>query len=99
MELWIRSQDKEILMLINTIAIAKDEVGSIIGYGIDGKIKVELGTYATKERALEVLDEIQRTIAKNQSLISLMQNFTDLKGNEEGVAQIFKDMIYEMPEE
>lgn len=57
-----------------------------------------MGTYKTKERALEVLDEIQRTIAKNQSLISLMHNFTDLKGNEEGVAQIFKDMIYQMPE-
>ena len=69
----------------------------IHGY-INSETHFWLGNYKTKERALEVLDEIQRTIAKNQSLISLMHNFTDLKGNEERVAQIFKDMIYQMPE-
>ena len=62
MDLWIRSQDKELLMLINTLALAEDEIGSIIGYGIDGKMKSKIGEYKTKERALEVLDEIQRKI-------------------------------------
>lgn len=65
---------------------------------VDNVGRQTIGEYKTKERALEVLDEIQRTIAKNQSLISLMHNFTDLKGNEECVAQMFKDMIYQMPE-
>lgn len=62
MNLWIRSQDKEILMLVNTVCLAEDEDGTIIAIGIDGKIKIAIGKYKTKERALEVLDEIQETI-------------------------------------
>lgn len=95
MGLWIRSQDRTTLIRSYEIYIAEYGKDS---YVIRAKRTSHiLGAYKTIERALEVLDEIQRTIAKNQSLISLMHNFTDLKGNEEGVAQIFKDMIYEMP--
>lgn len=90
----MRSQDKECLLKTNRVDI--DTNGrTIMVNGFESII----GIYKSKERALEILDEIQRTITRNQSLISLMHNFTDLKGNEEGVAQIFKDMIYEMPEE
>lgn len=98
MELWIRSQNKTILSKAHDLVIRedRDENNETNYFIVD---TYTLGIYKTKERALEVLDEIQRTIAKNQSLISLMHNFTDLKGNEEGVAQIFKDMIYEMPKE
>lgn len=95
MNLWVRSQDKENLIPIkNPICVYDNK----IIYKESASYVITIGEYKTKERALEVLDEIQRTIAKNQSLISLMHNFTDLKGNEEGVAQIFKDMIYQMPE-
>lgn len=62
MDLWIRSQDSECLMIINTFVIPEDDKNSILGYGVDGKIKLVLGTYETKERALEVLDEIRETI-------------------------------------
>ncbi len=68
MDLWIRSQDRETLMIIHTLTLATDELGTIIGYGIDGKIKVSLGTYKTKERALEVLDEIQERVDFNIKL-------------------------------
>lgn len=62
MELWIRSQDKEKLMLIDYV--------KYIGYFYDeeeqehciGTYMFVLGTYKTKERALEVLDEIQKYI-------------------------------------
>ena len=54
MELWIRSQDKLALTKINSIGIEYDK--KLVGYG---KICVKLGEYKTKERALEVLDEIQ----------------------------------------
>ena len=54
MELWIRSQDRIALTKINSIGIEYDK--KLVGYG---KICVKLGEYATKERALEVLDEIQ----------------------------------------
>ena len=74
MELWIRSQDKENLIKANFISVRHiyhqeeitdnfgrikefkkgDYKGSVIN--VDN---VNLGTYKTKERALEVLDEIQ----------------------------------------
>lgn len=60
--------------------------------------EIFLGEYKTKKRALKVLDEIENKIAQNQALIFLMQNFTDLKGNEEKIGKLFKDTIYEMPE-
>ena len=57
MELWIRSQDKRILQKVNNIYLdANYEDKRISTYDGDN---VELGTYKTKERALEVLDEIQ----------------------------------------
>ena len=51
MVLWVRSQDKKALIPINKMITNTCEV---LFY--DGII---LGTYETKERALEVLDEIQ----------------------------------------
>ena len=62
MELWVRSQDK--IRLIKTEHL-------IVGGTYENEIKEEsdvfstsLGTYKTKERALEVLDEIQHYMAK-----------------------------------
>ncbi len=57
MELWIRSQDRLALTKINSIGIEYDK--KLVGYG---KICVKLGEYETKERALEVLDEIQKIL-------------------------------------
>jgi hypothetical protein len=54
MELWVRSQDKEILLKVNELEI---EANMIIAF--DNSKYQCLGTYKTKERALEVLDEIQ----------------------------------------
>lgn len=62
MNLWIRSQDKESLLLINTMTVANDDSSVILGYGIDGKIKLPIGRYKSKERVLEVLDDIQNII-------------------------------------
>lgn len=61
MELWIRSQDKNALRKINTGLYLKDGLsnyaeGDVIFIVSGGD---ELGEYKTKERALEVLDEIQ----------------------------------------
>ena len=72
MELWIRSQDREKLVKCDDIVIRKllfDETAkkkydySIVGY-FDKETEYEiLGFYKTKERALEVLDEIQTEIS------------------------------------
>lgn len=77
MNLWIRSQDKEILMIVNTILLAEDEIGTIIGIGIDGKIKLSLGKYKTKERALEVLEEILQIIKKSNKNIFKINRIVD----------------------
>lgn len=60
MELWIRSQDKEKLEKCNSVNINYYEKK----YHIYGNIAL-LGFYTTKERAFEVLDEIQRLIVEN----------------------------------
>lgn len=59
MNLWIRSQDRECLEIIHTVVIPEFDKKAILGYGLDGKRYI-LGTYKTKERALEVLDEIDK---------------------------------------
>ena len=69
MNLWVRSQDKMALVKINsTIGLKYGDRKTIIAnYQPDFTDKYDgyydvLGTYATKERALEVLDEIEERI-------------------------------------
>ena len=66
MELWIRSQDKKNLVkIINQIGLNYANNKMIIAnyqpdfIGTQGEYYEKLGTYTTKERALEVLDDIQ----------------------------------------
>lgn len=65
MELWVRSQDKERLIKVNQLEydytkIKEEERHKIITV-LNNDCFV-LGIYKTKERALEVLDEIQEYI-------------------------------------
>lgn len=57
MELWIRSQNKEILQKTNALFISHSDenIWSII----DNQNMTKYGEYKTKERVLEILDEIQ----------------------------------------
>lgn len=57
MELWIRSQDKEVLTRV--VDIWKDADKNEIWSKSSFAIKNCLGIYKTKERVIEVLDEIQ----------------------------------------
>ena len=72
MELWIRSQDKESLLLVKEIWIKKDNSG-LYGLWNDNQntyLRYCLGYYKTKERALEILDDIQFYLrAKNELFI------------------------------
>lgn len=96
MELWIRSQDKEVLLNIKGIQyqnyklVENETVEANILIGLYNYYDNEiLGEYETKERALEVLDEIQNKI----NLINLGHDFgspmIDLKN---------PTYIYQMPE-
>lgn len=78
MELWIRSQDKKRLIKTNILELSTYELNKLIfteediGKG-DCKIfaneHIYIGTYKTKERALEILDEIAAMI-KNRYIVS-----------------------------
>ena len=65
MELWIRSQDKMNLVKIRQISLNYSNKKQIIAnytpelYENSGGYYELLGTYETKGRAIEVLDEIQ----------------------------------------
>ena len=64
MELWIRSQDKELIQKVNIgIMYLKDATNRDCIANRDNETGFSiLGTYRTKERALEVLDEIQNIL-------------------------------------
>lgn len=92
MELWIRSQDKERLRLVDSLRIYQEDEGQIDFNIQDGGCI--LGTYKTKERALEVLDEIQKL------LVGYIN--AEAKGNQaNGIlgTTYIKTCFYEMPKE
>lgn len=95
MELWIRSQDRKRLTKIEDVYMVeddykKDNILSFPKYYIGNTLVGHLGIYKTKERALEVLDEIQRLIEDLQYMSYAIPNdkFTGYRPN-----------VYEMPEE
>ena len=91
MNLWIRSQNKELLMQVKYLHInayaEKDKDVRIYSYGNDD-FSYLLGTYKTKERALEILDEIQELLES--------VHITDIY-KKEGI--VGANIFYEMPKE
>lgn len=61
MEMWIRSQNKEVITNTNTIMLFNNFMGIDGSCIVDrnGDVEILLGEYSTKEKALKVLDEIQ----------------------------------------
>ena len=93
MELWIRSQDKEMLYKAEKIYLNYsifDELG-IKEYYIDVNFD-KFGIYKSKERALEVLDEIQEVI--NNGGVQ-KEEFNVISGS---YHTIYEE-VYEMPKE
>ena len=98
MELWIRSQDRESLVKVDNLYIS---VGNYICYYVEKGKEVpntyyrpsgELGRYATKERALEVLDEIQNIFSLKIENKSYDEADLVLKAK-------MLNSVYEMPKE
>ena len=96
MELWIRSQDKMNLVKVRQIGVNYQDNKQIIAnytpelYENSGGYYELLGTYKTKERALEVLDEIQDELIGSY--------FMPIEKNEKVVLTCGSAKIYEMPE-
>lgn len=103
MELWIRSQDRTFLRKVNTIGIVEGRDF----WSIDESLTISFGEYKTKERALEVLDEIQKllmptieynpVVKKEESWEEEYQR-TVLKGYDVKIEQAIT-YVYEMPKE
>ena len=61
MELWIRNQDRENLVKVELLEISERGKDCMIITIFQNKV-AHLGIYKTKERALEVLNEIQNLL-------------------------------------
>lgn len=90
MELWIRSQDRKEIRPQPKLGIDKLEGLYYIVDRYDFERAYILGRYETKERALEVLDEIQDEL--------IGSDFMPIEKNEEVVLTCGSAKIYEMPE-
>ena len=104
MELWVRSQDRECLVKTNRIDI--DTNGRTI---LVNGFETIVGTYKSKERALEVLDEIQNILKPKYILDSSsikpdgdswVENGLILqKYNANARVEGISTYVYEMPKE
>lgn len=103
MELWIRNQDKTFLRKVNTIGIVEGRDF----WSIDESLTVSFGKYKTKERALEVLDEIQHILNPivDRKILEIEQkdllngtNFIQPKLKDIEISE-FNTYVYEMPKE
>lgn len=96
----IRSQKKKTLMSVEVVCISghtTNDDGTTVDFLITGStntFEYRLGTYHTEERALEVLDEIQRYVDCGGKPIRVI---TDLRGRQ--IEEVRSSKIYEMPAE
>lgn len=103
MELWIRSQDKLKLVSNCNLYISNEFMNEFVIEDLSNKY-LRLGTYKTKERALEVLDEIQNILSGNCILKSYDNVTPEFSENliinpcEVHIEQL-NTYVYEMPED
>ena len=92
--MWIRTQNKEDLIKCQKISIIGPSKDVYLLVELTNDNYIELGIYKSKERALEVLDEIQKKIndIKKDFLMACMR--------EKGVYDViaWNDFVYQMPE-
>ena len=88
MELWIRSQDKKKLCVAKFFELDNDETGIFCFNG--ESYSIFAGKYKTKERALEVLDEIENIL---QPKVIWKEPKTDIKYDENFIQTLANDMV------
>lgn len=107
MELWIRSQDRTRLAKIKCLYMVDatcEEKVVICGYSSDESDDFDLGSYYTIERALEVLDEIQKLLMPQVKLKSIdtsveIANLNYIVNPTYETIQQLNTCVYEMPKE
>lgn len=101
MELWIRSQDREHLMKTTDVDISVDDKTIILINNY------EMAKYKTKERALEVLDEIQNILKPKMIVNTYKVEQAKLCDGTQFIQPMLDDIqvqnattyVYEMPKE
>jgi hypothetical protein len=83
--MWIRSQDKEILIKATCICLGSENHICAYASNAEGD-NWYIGKYSTKEKALKVLDEIQKLIINSLVIAYLNHNYQI-----EGVFQMPQD--------
>lgn len=89
MDLWIRSQDRAEILKCEKLLYIQVLNGN---FHILNENEFPLGIYETRERALEVLNEIQNRIL-NLQIISITGNITSKMKKYDG------NCVYDMPKE
>lgn len=94
MELWVRSQNKEVLAKVDNLSIDKDDYSI---YTQAQTYQIVFGTYKSKKRALEILDEIQSLLKPKYMAKEINTPITNRKIDIEVFP--YGTIVYEMPEE
>lgn len=92
--MWIRSQDNEKLVNVDYVSISEYIQNRIYGDSGMSDAVIMLGEYESKERAIEVLDDIQRRI----TLLEYNKIAVHDKSNEQWFYGR-EDFVFEMPKE
>ena len=100
MDLWVRSQNKYRLLKVESLQIIYNQEDNELPYSINSSYEL-LGSYKTKERALEILDEIQQML-KNETIETEIK-YIDNQVYETkiiGKPDILKNIVvYQMPKQ
>lgn len=71
MEVWVRNQNKEEFVRVKSISCCymdKKRQHRIVGY-CGGEDLYFMGDYKSKERCLEIIDEIQKLLCQEKSVV------------------------------
>jgi hypothetical protein len=104
MELWVRSQNKETLAKVDNLNIDKDDYSI---YAQAQTYQIVFGTYKSKERALQILDEIQNILKPKMIVNTYKVEQAELCDGTQFIQPKLDDIqvqnatsyVYEMPEE
>lgn len=67
--LWIRTQNKENLAIIKSLCYANHGGKNFVMSGEETTFDIVLGKYHTKERCIEIINEIQKLLQSNGLII------------------------------
>ena len=91
--MWVRSQNKEILINANSFRIIEDFNSYCIVYDFyDGELYY-LGEYSTKEKAMKVMDMIH-----DQIMLGSLK-YEDIKSNDNTQQWLKSEFVFQMPKD